>query len=141
LAFHHSGGDTFAIREWLAADADGRDFHDRGLGGEIACDPAGCIGKLAGGGLVAYGLEPGASRRIAGRLPSSSPCTMIRRELSCDGDRPCVVAGAWRIDAPARGFGFCHPIRAVEEFRPAVVSRCDAHSESKSAGCGRQAHR
>ena len=60
LAFHHSGGDAFAIREWLATDADGRDFHDRGLGGQIACDPAGCIGKLAGGGLVAYGLEPGA---------------------------------------------------------------------------------
>jgi competence protein ComEC len=34
LAFHHSGGDTFAIREWLAADADGRDVHDRGLGAE-----------------------------------------------------------------------------------------------------------
>ena len=25
LAFHHSGGDSFATREWLAADADGRD--------------------------------------------------------------------------------------------------------------------
>jgi hypothetical protein len=25
LTFHHSGGDTFAIRGWLAADADGRD--------------------------------------------------------------------------------------------------------------------
>jgi competence protein ComEC len=25
LAVHHMGGDTFAIREWLAADADGRD--------------------------------------------------------------------------------------------------------------------
>jgi len=57
---HHSGGDTFAIREWLAADADGRDVHDRGLGGGIGCDPSGCIGKLADGGLVAYGLEPDA---------------------------------------------------------------------------------
>ncbi|MFY9835246.1 MAG: ComEC/Rec2 family competence protein, partial [Xanthobacteraceae bacterium] len=60
LVFHHSGGDTFAIREWLAADADGRDVHDRGLGVGIACDPSGCVGKLAGGGLVAYGLEPDA---------------------------------------------------------------------------------
>jgi competence protein ComEC len=60
LALHHSGGDTFAIREWLAADADGRDVHDRGLGGGIACDPSGCIGKLADGRLVAYGLEPDA---------------------------------------------------------------------------------
>ena len=60
LAFHHNGGDSFAIREWLAADADGRDVHDRSLGGDIACDPSGCIGKLADDGLVAYGLEPDA---------------------------------------------------------------------------------
>ena len=44
LAFHHSGSDNFAIREWLAADADGRDVRDSGLGGGIACDPAGCLG-------------------------------------------------------------------------------------------------
>ena len=41
LAFHHSGGDTFAIKEWLAADADARDYHDRKLGQGIACDAAG----------------------------------------------------------------------------------------------------
>ena len=28
LAIHHAGGDSFAVREWLAADADGRDVHD-----------------------------------------------------------------------------------------------------------------
>jgi len=60
LAFHHGGGDTFAIREWLAADADGRDVHDRGLGEGIACDPTGCVGKLADGRFVAYALEPDA---------------------------------------------------------------------------------
>src|SRR5579862_7671032 len=32
LSVHHTGGDTFATREWLAADADGRDVHDRTLG-------------------------------------------------------------------------------------------------------------
>jgi competence protein ComEC len=60
LAFHHSGGDTFAIREWLAADADGRDLHDRGLGQGMTCDGSGCIGKLADGALIAYALEPDA---------------------------------------------------------------------------------
>jgi competence protein ComEC len=60
LAFHHSGGDTFAIKEWLAADADARDYHDRKLGQGIACDAAGCIGKLADGALVAYDLKPDA---------------------------------------------------------------------------------
>jgi competence protein ComEC len=60
LALHHIGGDSFATREWLAADADGRDVHDRGLGQGIACDPSGCIAKLADGALMAYVLAPEA---------------------------------------------------------------------------------
>jgi competence protein ComEC len=60
FAFHHTGGDTFAIKEWLAADADARDYHDRALGDGIACDPSGCVGKLSDGGLVAYDLTPDA---------------------------------------------------------------------------------
>ncbi len=60
LAFHRTGSDTFAIREWLAADADGRDARDPHLGAGIACDPAGCIGKLADGALVSYALAPAA---------------------------------------------------------------------------------
>jgi competence protein ComEC len=60
LAFHHTGGDTFAIHEWLAGDADGRDLHDRALGQGIACDTSGCIGKLADGALVAYVTAPDA---------------------------------------------------------------------------------
>ena len=60
LAFHHVGGDTFAIREWLAADADGRDVRDPKLGDGIACDPSGCLGRLADGRLVTYALAPDA---------------------------------------------------------------------------------
>jgi competence protein ComEC len=60
LSFHRTGGDTFAIREWLAADADGRDVRDPGLGAGIGCDPAGCIGKLADGALISYALTPAA---------------------------------------------------------------------------------
>jgi competence protein ComEC len=60
LSFHHTGGDTFAIREWLAADADGRDIHATGLDDDISCDPSGCVGRLADGNLVAYTLTPDA---------------------------------------------------------------------------------
>ena len=60
LAFHHTGGDTFATREWFAADADGRDVDDASLGNGIACDPPGCIGKLADGQLVSHALAPDA---------------------------------------------------------------------------------
>jgi competence protein ComEC len=60
LAFHNSGGDRFAIHEWLAADADGRDERDPGLGEGISCDPSGCVGKLADGRVVSYALAPDA---------------------------------------------------------------------------------
>ncbi len=60
LAFHHTGGDTFATREWLPADADGRDVRDQSLGNGIACDPSGSIGKLADGRLVSHALAPDA---------------------------------------------------------------------------------
>jgi competence protein ComEC len=60
LSFHRTGSDSFAIREWLAADADGRDVRDGSLGAGIACDPAGCVGRLADGALVSYALSPAA---------------------------------------------------------------------------------
>src|SRR5205085_10978010 len=43
LAIHRRGGDTFATREWLAADGDARLPNDPSLNEGIACDPAGCI--------------------------------------------------------------------------------------------------
>jgi competence protein ComEC len=60
LAFHRTGGDTFATREWLAADADGRDPSDRALGASISCDASACIAKLSDGRLVSYVLTPDA---------------------------------------------------------------------------------
>jgi len=51
-----SSRDTFAIKEWLAADGDARDVKDTSLHDGIACDAVGCIGKLAGGRLVSMAL-------------------------------------------------------------------------------------
>jgi competence protein ComEC len=53
FAMVHSGGDVFALREWLAADGDARAPKDTTLGNGINCDEAGCIGKLKDGALVA----------------------------------------------------------------------------------------
>ena len=53
LAVVKSGSDVFALREWLAADADARDPKDRTLEDGIRCDGAGCIGRLRDGSLVA----------------------------------------------------------------------------------------
>ncbi len=53
LAMVKTGGDTFAFREWLAADADARGQKDKSLSEGIACDEAGCIARLTDGSLVA----------------------------------------------------------------------------------------
>jgi competence protein ComEC len=53
LAMIHSGADTFALREWLAADGDARGAKDSSLARAFNCDQAGCIGKLKDGALVA----------------------------------------------------------------------------------------
>jgi competence protein ComEC len=56
LVLLHSGRDTFAVREWLAADADGRDAKDKTLASGTACDAVGCIGRLRDGRLVSMVL-------------------------------------------------------------------------------------
>ncbi len=53
LAMVKSGSDSFALREWLAADADARTPKDSTLAAGIRCDEVGCIGRLRDGSLVA----------------------------------------------------------------------------------------
>ncbi len=53
LAMIKTGNDSFAFREWLAADADARTPNDKALADQIRCDEAGCIARLADGSLVA----------------------------------------------------------------------------------------
>src|SRR5262249_27549645 len=52
----HSSRDSFAIKEWLAADADARAPKDPSLNNGVHCDAIGCIGKLADGRLISMAL-------------------------------------------------------------------------------------
>jgi len=52
LSILHSNRDTFALKEWLMADGDGRDPKDASLQRGVACDAVGCIGHMADGRLV-----------------------------------------------------------------------------------------
>jgi competence protein ComEC len=60
LTVHRSARDAFAVREWLAADADPRTAADKSLGEGFRCDASACIASLAGGGLVSHVLAPDA---------------------------------------------------------------------------------
>jgi competence protein ComEC len=53
LSIVRNGSDTFAVRQWLAADADARPHTDESLSGGIRCDQAGCVGRLADGSMIA----------------------------------------------------------------------------------------
>jgi competence protein ComEC len=52
--------DAFLVREWLAADADGRAATDPALSEGVSCDPDGCVVEMADGRLVALALQPQA---------------------------------------------------------------------------------
>lgn len=52
--------DAFAVKEWLAADADPQIVTDGSLSEGVSCDSAGCIASTAGGALVALSLRPEA---------------------------------------------------------------------------------
>ena len=55
-----TGSDSFAAREWLAADGDARAPSDASLREGFKCDQAGCIARLPDGALVALVRAPAA---------------------------------------------------------------------------------
>jgi len=87
LAVIHTGRDSFAVKEWLAADADGRAPKDASLATGVTCDAIGCIGKLADGRLVAAVLAAEAFAEdcaraavvVSDRQPPACAATLIDR--------------------------------------------------------------
>ncbi len=61
LAILKSGaGDALSVGDWLNADGDARLTTDRALAQSFACDPDGCVGRLADGAVVAVARSPAA---------------------------------------------------------------------------------
>ncbi|MGB7257657.1 MAG: ComEC/Rec2 family competence protein, partial [Pseudolabrys sp.] len=90
LAVLRSGRDTFAIKEWLAADADARTPKDKSLGEGVRCDETGCVGHLANGKLVSMALSAEAFAEDCARAvvvispreaPSSCAALLIDRNV------------------------------------------------------------
>ncbi len=126
LAFHRAGGDTFAMREWLAADADGRDVRDPGLGAGITCDAVGCIGKLADGRLVSYALAPEAFEEDCQR----AAVVVAAREIPPGCAATAIGRSTWReqgaIALSRDGSGF-----VMESARPPNFDRPWAPRQSR----------
>ena len=122
------GNDAFAIHEWLAADGDGRS-DPRAVAAAVkaregfACDDAGCVAKLFGGGLVAIGTSPAAFADDCARAvlvlttraaPPECGATVVDRTASRQGGALALrrAGDAWEVTA-ARPRGEARPWVAV----------------------------
>jgi competence protein ComEC len=119
LAIIKKSGDAFAVKEWLAADADARTTADPTLGNGVACDAVGCTARFAGQGIVAVATAAEAfaedCRRavlvISSRTaPPDCPTAKIDRAMRM---RLGAIAlrrsgSSWEI-TPARPEGYDRP--------------------------------
>jgi competence protein ComEC len=85
-----SGRDTFAVKDWLAADGDGRDAKDKSLHDGVTCDVVGCIGRLKDGRLASFAFKADAFAEdcthaavvvSAREAPQSCAATLIDRPV------------------------------------------------------------
>ncbi|MGP0094583.1 MAG: ComEC/Rec2 family competence protein [Xanthobacteraceae bacterium] len=92
LAAIRTGADNFALRDWLGADADARTGSEPDLHTGIACDEAGCVGRLADGGIVAIALSAEAFDEDCRR----AVLVLSPREAPADCAAAVVDRKAWR---------------------------------------------
>ena len=92
LAVLASGRDTFAIKEWLAADGDNRTPKDAGLSAGVACDAIGCIGQLKDGRLAAMALKVEAFAEDCAR----AAVVVSAREAQAPCAATLIDRKAWR---------------------------------------------
>jgi competence protein ComEC len=92
LSVLYRGRDTFAVKEWLAADGDGRTPKDAGLHDGVACDAAGCIGRLKDGRLVSMVLTVEAFAEDCTR----AAVVVSAREAPGDCAAMLIDRKAWR---------------------------------------------
>lgn len=114
-----TGSDTFALREWLAADADGRAPTDRSLSDGVACDPSRCVTKDGRGRPVTLARQPQALEEacrspalIVTARPAPANCQAMavdRALLQARGAMALRFAGDGYVVMAARPAGFSRP--------------------------------
>jgi len=119
LAMLRTGSDSFAIQQWLAADADARGAKDKDLAEGIRCDDAGCIARLGDGAIVAIARRPEAFEEDCRRAavvvstrmaPPDCAALVVDRAVWQRGGAIALrhVGGKWEISA-ARPPGLDRP--------------------------------
>jgi competence protein ComEC len=126
LAVLKTSSQSFAPRDWLAADGDARAVNDPDLASGFACDPAGCVARLGDGTIVAVAQSADAfaddcvrAKLVVARRDPPSDCaaTVIDRNLLRGGGAVALrrVGDGWDI-TPTRPPGYDRPwARTVTE--------------------------
>jgi competence protein ComEC len=94
LTVLHSNRDSFAIKEWLAADGDACTVKDATLRDGVACDAAGCIGRLSDGRPVSEALSVEAFAEDCAR----AAVVVSPREAQRDCAAILIDRRAWRAN-------------------------------------------
>jgi len=94
LAVLHSNRDSFAIKEWLAADGDARTVKDATLHDGVQCDAAGCIGRLTDGRPVSEAISAEAFAEDCAR----ATVVISPREAPGDCKALLIDRKAWRTE-------------------------------------------
>ena len=156
--------DGFAVREWLAADADARTPKDPSLRDGVACDEIGCVARLADGAIVAlpFAAEAFAEdcRRAAlvvsqRTAPPSCAATAIDRTVWPRTGASGALSGGQRVGdgggvsaglRPAVGAGAAAARRRASSARrrrrrqsrqDRLPTRCNAARPEDSSRAGR----
>jgi competence protein ComEC len=104
------------VREWLAADADLRTPKDKGLDQGIACDPAGCIGRLADGALIAISRTTEAFEEDCRRAALVVSTRQAPAGCAARRNVPVIDRKVWRLSGAVA-------LRRVGEDFETIVAR------------------
>lgn len=118
LAVLHSNRDSFAIKEWLAANADACTVKDATLHDGVQCDAAGCIGQLTDGRLMSFALSVEAFAEDCAR----AAVVVSQRQAPGDCAAVLIDRNAWRAHG-ALALRWTGDRFALSAARPSVYQR------------------
>ena len=130
LSVLHSGRDTFAIKEWLAADADPRTPKDPSLSNNVTCDAIGCVGKLADGRLISMVLSVEAFAEDCAR----ATVVVTQREAPRSCSSLVVDRSAWQTHGAVALRRTGGTFERTETAAPGYDRPWTRHVAAKSAG-------
>ena len=134
LHLMQAGKDAFLLREWLAADADGRAGTDASLSGGVSCDDEGCVTAMSDGRLVALALKPDALADDCKRAAIVVSAKPVPPACSAFAIGPDQLQARGGMSLRLQGDGFVvDPVRPRGTDRPWSLAIGEANDDAVSS--------